>query len=181
VLAVCAGFQVVGESFPGADGTLRPGLGLLDVKTVQGTGRRAVGEVVAEPLIGGLALLTGYENHRAVTRLGTGVEPLARVITGVGNGGGDGTEGARCGRVFATYLHGPALARNPSLADVILSSVVGELEPLDDSEAEALRVERLGAASPSAGGSSERRGSAALNAYARAHRAVRRLVRQRSL
>ena len=38
VLAVCAGFQVVGRSFPGADGEPHEGVGLLDVETVKGDG-----------------------------------------------------------------------------------------------------------------------------------------------
>ena len=46
--------------------------------------------------------------------------PLARVIHGVGNGDGSGTEGAVAGRVLGTYLHGPVLARNPALADLLL-------------------------------------------------------------
>ena len=49
VLAVCAGYQVIGRSFPGADGRPHPGVGLLDVVTVKGFGRRAVGELAAEP------------------------------------------------------------------------------------------------------------------------------------
>jgi CobQ-like glutamine amidotransferase family enzyme len=158
VLAVCAGFQVVGEEFAGADGRPRPGLGLLDVRTRKGGGTRAVGEVVAEPVpgaVGGgerrLPPLTGYENHGAVTELGSGVRPLARVRVGVGNGAGDGTEGAVTGKVVGTYLHGPVLARNPALADVLLSWVVGgtdgdALAPLDDAEVDELRRERLAAA-----------------------------------
>jgi len=148
VLAVCAGFQLVGHSFAGADGSPRPGLGLIDVTTAKGDGPRAVGELVAEPVasaLAGLPTLTGYENHGAVTALGPGVEPMARVRSGVGNGAGDGTEGAVSGRVFATYLHGPVLARNPALADALLGSVLGPLAPLDDSEADELRRERLAA------------------------------------
>ena len=34
-------------------------------------------------------------------------------------GNGDGTEGAHAGRVLGTYLHGPALVRNPGLADLL--------------------------------------------------------------
>ena len=144
VLAVCAGFQIIGRSFPDAGGIIRDGLGLIDATTVKGTGRRAVGEVVSVPGPGlGLPTLSGYENHAGVTRLGPGVEPLGRVRTGVGNGAGDGAEGAVKDRVFATYLHGPVLARNPALADAVLQSVTGPLEPLDDTEAEALRAERL--------------------------------------
>src|SRR3984957_17337666 len=36
VLAVCAGYQIVGRSFPGADGSPHEGLGLLDVVTAKG-------------------------------------------------------------------------------------------------------------------------------------------------
>jgi CobQ-like glutamine amidotransferase family enzyme len=38
------------------------------------------------------------------------------------------------------------LARNPGLADLMLSWVVGPLQPVDDSEVEALRVERIATA-----------------------------------
>jgi CobQ-like glutamine amidotransferase family enzyme len=91
-----------------------------------------------------LETLTGFENHSAVTRIGPGARPLARVLTGVGNGGGDGTEGARSGRVIGTYAHGPALARNPSLADLLLAWATGSVPaPLEDVEERALRAQRL--------------------------------------
>ena len=144
VFGTCAGIQVLGHEFANPDGTSHPGLGLLDVRTVRGTPKRAVGELLSEPLIDGLPPLTGYENHGAVTHLGSGVRPLGRVVHGVGNGGGDGTEGAVSGRILATYMHGPALARNPALADLLLSWVVGSaLAPLDDTEVDDLRKERL--------------------------------------
>ena len=159
VLAVCAGLQVLGNSFLGPNGTPRAGLGLLDCTTGRTTTRRAVGEIVVDPdPQWKLPVLTGYENHAGVTELGPTAQPLGRVRTGVGNGSGDHTEGVVCGRVLGTYLHGPALARNPALADLLLGWVVGELDPLDDSEAEALRHERLVAAraGASSGGGSLR-------------------------
>jgi lipid II isoglutaminyl synthase (glutamine-hydrolysing) len=69
------------------------------------------------------------------------------VSAGIGNGGGDGTEGAVAGRIVGTYLHGPVLARNPALADLLLGWALGatELAPLDDAAAESLRAERLAA------------------------------------
>ena len=154
VLAVCAGFQVVGRHFPGADGEPHEGVALLDIETAKGTGTRAVGEVVSEPAadLGApeLPTLTGFENHGGRTSIGGGVVPLARVTAGIGNGGGgdrDGTEGAVAGRIIGTYLHGPVLARNPALADLLLSWALGvginELAPLDDSAAESLRAECL--------------------------------------
>ncbi len=47
VLGVCAGYQLLGHSFPDSGDRPHPGLGLLDVTTRKGTGRRAVGELVA--------------------------------------------------------------------------------------------------------------------------------------
>jgi len=154
VLSVCAGFQILGHTFPDARGQLCDGLGLLDVETRKGSGPRAVGEVIAEvagPDVGGLGLepLSGFENHGGVTTLGADVTALGTVRSGVGNGGGDRSEGALLGRVVGTYLHGPVLARNPGLADVLLGWATGieDLEPLDDSRAESLRAERFGAVS----------------------------------
>jgi len=149
VLAVCAGFQVVGRSFPGADGDPHEGVGILDIETAKGDGPRAVGEVLAEPVgIDGLPVLTGFENHGGRTRLGEGTVALGRVSAGVGNG--DGGEGAVRGRVVGTYLHGPVLARNPALADTLLSWALDDaaLQPLDDSASESLREERLAAVRP---------------------------------
>jgi CobQ-like glutamine amidotransferase family enzyme len=67
------------------------------------------------------------------------------VIKGAGNRDGDGIDGAIQGSVVATYLHGPCLARNPQLADHLLSRVVGDLAPLELPEVDLLRSERLAA------------------------------------
>jgi hypothetical protein len=159
VLAVCAGYQIMGRSFPGADGRSYPGLGLLDIETVKGSGPRSVGELLVAPFDGGrrpsdatdvaFGPLTGFENHGGLTRLGPSVRPLARVISGVGNGAdvrpdGSRTEGAWSGRVIGTYMHGPVLARNPALADLVLTLATGvTLGPLGDEEERALHDERL--------------------------------------
>jgi CobQ-like glutamine amidotransferase family enzyme len=156
VLAVCAGYQIVGTSFPGADGSPYEGVGLLDVVTTKALGVRSVGEVMAETAVGApvtLPTLTGFENHGGQTALAvdgdapSGTVPLAQVTHGVGNGDGSGTEGAVKGRVIGTYLHGPVLARNPALADLVLTWALGAgaatLTSLDDGAAEALRQERL--------------------------------------
>ena len=143
VFGTCAGIQVLGKEFANPDGSSHPGLDLLDVRTVRGTGKRAVGELLIDPLVDALPTLTGYENHGAVTHLGAEARPLGRVLVGAGNAG-DGREGAVSGRILATYMHGPALARNPALADLLLSWVAGsELSPLDDTEVDELRAERM--------------------------------------
>lgn len=142
VLAVCAGFQILGETFLDSHGDTFAGLGLIDCRTDRLPGPRAVGELLGAPVVDGLAgRLTGYENHGGRTLLGPAAAPLARVEAGVGNG--DGVDGAVQGSVVATYLHGPALARNPALADWLLSRVTGPLDALDDHEEEELRRERF--------------------------------------
>jgi CobQ-like glutamine amidotransferase family enzyme len=146
VFAVCAGYQMIGTEFGGADGEPVAGLGLLDIASGRGD-RRGVGEITADvdPALG-VERLTGFENHQGVTRRGPEVKPLASVITGVGNG--DGTEGAYAGRILGTYLHGPALVRNPGLADLLLSWVTGPLARIDPQQEQLvtqLRTERLAA------------------------------------
>jgi CobQ-like glutamine amidotransferase family enzyme len=145
VLAVCAGLQILGDRFVyGPDGSQADGLGLVDCETRRGRGPRSVGEIAVEPDARlGLPVLTGYENHAGMTVVGPGASPAGRVVYGIGNGDGSGTDGVWSGKVFGTYLHGPVLARNPALADLLLGWVVGELASLDDSEVAALRDERL--------------------------------------
>ncbi len=160
VLGVCAGFQLLGHSFPDSADRPHPGLGLLDVTTRKGTGARAVGELVADadrrrPTAGrwtAAAPAHRVREPRGSHHGGRRGEALARVERGVGNGGGDGSEGAWSGRVLGSYLHGPLLARNTALADLLLGWALapsaGATEPvdltaLDDTAELALRHERL--------------------------------------
>jgi lipid II isoglutaminyl synthase (glutamine-hydrolysing) len=143
VFAVCAGYQLLGASFF-AKGAKCAGLGLLDFHSDRGT-TRAVGELAGDvdPTLG-LPPLTGFENHGGRTHLGPDATPLATVKVGVGNDGS--TEGAWRGKILGTYSHGPALARNPALADLLLRwATGGDLEPIDDTWPQRLRAERLDA------------------------------------
>lgn len=144
VFAVCAGYQLLGHSFF-AKGVECSGLRLLDLYSDRGPSR-AVGELAGEvdPRLR-IPTLTGFENHGGRTHLGLGCAPLARVTAGVGNDGA--AEGAWHGKVLGTYSHGPALARNPALADLLLRWATGldTLPPLDDRWPDKLRGERLAA------------------------------------
>ena len=145
VLAICAAIQVLGHWYETSAGERVEGVGLLDV-TTSPQPSRTIGEVVSTPLLDGMTQqLTGFENHRGGTVLGADARPLAAIVKGAGNRDGDGYDGAVQGSVVATYLHGPCLARNPELADLLLSRVVGPLPPLDLTEVEQLRRERLAA------------------------------------
>lgn len=142
VFAVCAGYQLLGSSFF-AKGEKCAGLDMIDISSDRGPSR-AVGELAGDidPQLG-LPPLTGFENHGGRTHLGPGVEPLVRVTTGVGNDGV--TEGAWSETVLGTYAHGPALARNPALADLLLTwaTAAESLPPLDETWTGRLRSERL--------------------------------------
>lgn len=156
VLAICAGMQVFGEWFVVSDGSRAPGLGLLDV-TTSPQATRAIGELVVTPTLDGLTEpLTGFENHMGATVLGPDAAPLGRVTAGVGNGvpageavpAGGMVEGVVQGSMIATYMHGPVLARNPELADLVLRRALGvdSLPPVEVPASDRLRRERLAAA-----------------------------------
>ncbi|MCK9875573.1 glutamine amidotransferase [Frankia sp. Ag45/Mut15] len=180
VLAVCAGYQVIGQSFP-SGGEIHEGLGLVGIETRRSFAGpdapppgRAVGDIVVEPDPRlGLPTLFGYENHAGRTRRLPGCQgfPLGTVRRGIGDGSGGagaagaagggaggraggtagpddgsssaGTDGIVDGRVLGTYLHGPVLAQNPALADLLLTWVHGTLPPLSGPpETVALREAR---------------------------------------
>ena len=148
VLAICAAMQVLGHWYETSAGERVEGISLFDL-TTSPQATRSIGELVTDPLLDGLTSpLTGFENHRGGTTLGSDAAPLGRVRNGVGNGVGDGTEGVVQGSVLGTYMHGPALARNPHVADLLLRQAMGtdSLAPLDLPEIDRLRTERLAAA-----------------------------------
>ena len=154
VLAVCGGFQLAGRGYTGVDGSRMPGIELLDLDTVAGPTRLIGNLVIDATLDDETRPVVGFENHAGRTRLGPGARPLGRVLSGHGNNGEDGGEGAVQGRVIGTYLHGPLLPKNPWLADVVLGWALEHrhggpvpLDPLDDgleAAAHAVAVRRAG-------------------------------------
>jgi CobQ-like glutamine amidotransferase family enzyme len=158
IFGICAGYQLLGETFLGVGGAEAPGLGLLDVRTDR-LERRAVGNVLADADAAlGLPQLIGFENHGGATHLGPSASPLGRIRIGIGNGDGEeGTEGAVQGSVYGTYLHGPALALNPELADRVLGHAAGTLPPVEDRLVDDLRRHRLGHVLPATARAGRRR------------------------
>jgi len=143
VLGVCGGYQLLGHAYALDDEQIE-GVGLLDVRTVREPGKRLIGNVAIEvdlighaPAAGGDGgVLAGFENHGGRTYLGAAARPLGRVLSGHGNDGHSGHEGAVAGSVIGTYLHGPLLPKNTWFADWLIERALGlgapGLAPLDD-------------------------------------------------
>ena len=154
----CGAPQLLGHYYEPAVGQRIAGLGLFDLVSVHPgpSARRCIGNLVIqvtatrlaqelEAMTGFPPYLIGFENHGGRTKLGQ-VEPLGRVVQGLGNNGEDGTEGAFYRNAIATYSHGPLLPKNPSLADWLIQTALTQkyqepvtLTPLDDTLATQAR------------------------------------------
>ena len=137
-LAICGGYQMLGAYYKTWDGQQCDFIGALDLYTV-GHKERMIGNYMfqLDDSDEGLTVV-GFENHSGKTFLGSKVRPMGKVLSGNGNNGQDGTEGARYKNVFASYSHGSLLPKNPKLADLILKTALLRkypnltLEALDD-------------------------------------------------
>lgn len=144
VFAVCAGLQILGESFPASAGRVIAGLGIIPIETTSAA-PRSVGEILLKPTfsIESERHFTGFENHAGQTRFTDDLQPLGIVVRGVGNGLNTGVDGVVTPQIIGTYMHGPALVRNPGLADWVLERKLGALTSLDASIFDRLHEERV--------------------------------------
>ena len=139
IFAVCAGLQLLGHRYIPSVGVAMEGIGVLDLET-RGGAHRFMQHAACEVRFGDQTeVVVGFENHSGLTELGPGARAFGRVLAGAGNNGADRTEGAVRDHVFATYLHGPVLPKNPWLTDqlirIALERKVGgrvDLPPIDD-------------------------------------------------
>jgi CobQ-like glutamine amidotransferase family enzyme len=142
VLGVCGGYQLLGRSYTLGEERI-PGVGLLGVETVR-EGTRLIGNIAIELNADGHdtgraarpRVLAGFENHGGRTRLDADQRPLGRVLSGYGNDGTSGAEGAIRGNTLGTYMHGPLLPKNFWFADWLIAKALaiepGALAELDD-------------------------------------------------
>ena len=142
MLAICGGYQMLGECYLDFDGKVVDGLKILPHYTENGEGR-LIGDVIIN--IDGYHAI-GFENHGGRTHIGS-MQPLGEVLHGFGNNDTDKTEGLKYKNTYCTYLHGPFLSKNPKIADELIEKALvkkyGEihLTPLDDDfEEKARRV-----------------------------------------
>ena len=132
-LAICGGYQMLGEYYKTWDGVQLDFIGAIGVHTIG----------AKERMIGNYMFRTTPESGDTVvvgkTYLSEQVAPLGMMLSGNGNNGEDKTEGARYKNVFGTYSHGSLLPKNPVLCDFILQTALNHrydgaepLAPLDD-------------------------------------------------
>jgi lipid II isoglutaminyl synthase (glutamine-hydrolysing) len=139
LLAVCGGYQLLGQYFKTGSGGILPGIGLFDAYTVAGA-KRCIGDAIVRcRLDGAPRTLVGFENHSGQTFLGERAQPLGQVLFGYGNNAEDGQEGAAYRNAFGTYLHGSLLPKNAWFTDHLIRRAVERrygsvdaLRPVDD-------------------------------------------------
>ena len=146
-LFICGAYQFLGQYYQPAVGERIPGLGILDLYTINpGPEKlRCIGNIITTTIqlrrskLRNYTKMVGFENHGGRTYLGKNVQPLGTIIKGFGNNGEDKTEGAIYKNTFGTYLHGPLLPKNPGFADHFLKLALQKkyqnevkLEELDD-------------------------------------------------
>ena len=144
MLVICGLYQLFGRFFRTHEGTLIPGIGILDLET-HGGEERLIGNVLS--VSDEFGEIHGYENHSGQTFLGPGVKPLAEIRKGEGNNTKDSTEGARYRNVVASYLHGSLLPKNPAIADFLIQQAAirkfGSFDPAPRSEEDLAELSKL--------------------------------------
>ena len=138
-LAICGGYQMLGEYYKTWDGVQLDFIGAIGVHTI-GAKERMIGNYMFRTTPeSGDTVVVGFENHSGKTYLSEQVAPLGMMLSGNGNNGEDKTEGARYKNVFGTYSHGSLPPKNPVLCDFILQTALNHrydgaepLAPLDD-------------------------------------------------
>lgn len=153
ILAICGGYQLLGNYFLTGDNQRMPGLGVIPIETVapgKDMVHRAVGNLVTELLPNSpirqhadqLNTLVGFENHSGRTRFidNTELQPLGKVLVGTGDNEDKISDGVIYKNIIGSYMHGSVLPKNPHLADFLLSTALLikyqkdiVLEKLDDS------------------------------------------------
>jgi lipid II isoglutaminyl synthase (glutamine-hydrolysing) len=149
LFAVDAGLDAVARSWVDASGGRHKGLGLAPV-TVHAASE-STGTVVTQPDPSlDLPALVGWEDNDLRTVREDGARPLFTLEIGAGNRtdepDGAAAEGVLAGSVMGTRLHGPLLALNLELADLVLARATGRDEPwttLQSGSVERARRERI--------------------------------------
>lgn len=114
-LAICGGYQLLGQYYIEASGRRIEGLGILGHYTLNQTNNRFIGDIKIHNEEFDETYF-GFENHQGRTFLADNQKPLGKVVYGCGNNNEDGGEGMHYKNTFGSYFHGPILSRNAHLA-----------------------------------------------------------------
>lgn len=132
LLAICGGYQLLGEYYKPHKGPKLQGVGLFPAYTVAGD-KRMIGNITVTCNLLPATYLVGFENHSGQTYLKKNAMPLGLVLSGFGNNGGDKSEGCIYKNAIGCYMHGSLLPKNPNLADWLLQKALHiDLKPLND-------------------------------------------------
>ena len=115
VLAICGGFQLLGQYYIEASGRRIEGLGVMGHYTLNQTNNRFIGDIKIHNEEFDETYY-GFENHQGRTFLSDDQKPLGQVVYGNGNNEEKVGEGVHYKNVFGSYFHGPILSRNANLA-----------------------------------------------------------------
>ncbi|MGT2911322.1 lipid II isoglutaminyl synthase subunit GatD [Streptococcus cameli] len=115
LLAICGGYQLLGQYYIEAGGKKIDGLGILGHYTLNQKNNRYIGDIKIHNEEFDETYY-GFENHQGRTFLAENQKPLGQVVYGNGNNKEDGGEGMHYKNTFGSYFHGPILSRNPHLA-----------------------------------------------------------------
>lgn len=115
ILAICGGFQLLGQYYVQANGERIDGIGVMGHYTLNQDKNRFIGDIKIHNQEFDETYY-GFENHQGRTFLSDDEKPLGRVVYGNGNNKEDQTEGVHYKNVYGSYFHGPILSRNVNLA-----------------------------------------------------------------
>lgn len=122
MLAICGGYQLLGDYYRMSDGTTIDGLGILPLHTIFKADSRMIGNTHVKTPWGDIR---AFENHSGRTYFdeGSDLKPLGEVIEGYGNNPEDKQEGLHYKNTIGSYSHGPIL-RNDNIAEAIAKMII---------------------------------------------------------
>lgn len=135
LLAICGGYQLLGEYFISNDYGELPGIRVFNIIT-KATSVRMIGNIVIQS--DRFGELVGFENHSGATEFVGRADALGRVKKGYGNNPNDKLEGIVYKNAIGTYMHGSFLPKNPVVCDWLIDRAIQrrgvriELSKLDD-------------------------------------------------
>lgn len=128
VLAICGGFQLLGQYYIEASGRRIEGIGVMGHYTLNQENNRFIGDIKIhnEEF---KETYYGFENHQGRTFLADDEKPLGKIVYGNGNNETKDGEGVHYHNVYGSYFHGPILSRNANLAYRMVTTALKQKYP----------------------------------------------------